>query len=259
MIDDYEDYNKFKDFLMYYKEDRIISKDCRPVYDSITNISKNDNQESLVKSDYHMISLDTLCRIIYHKNRPSSVDGLYLINKKGNFKLYFIEFKGMKRRYPEKIELLKLLEEKCFHKKDSDCCYIAENISDLLYKIREDKIFSQLKKKPIESLFLLLPEAYEEYCLKKNIKEEDQIKDLVSLLSKMYTKIIIVIDDSHNLSNSQVLSRGRKVKEKLGKYQHYVDRWFNDYKIYSSNEFKKIFINNTAEFSVFIEKEQGVN
>ena len=69
---------KFIDFLNFCKG---LYYDY-PIYDTISNISMDNNLRPLIESDFKIISLDNLCSYAYNaKNLPSSMDALVLIKE----------------------------------------------------------------------------------------------------------------------------------------------------------------------------------
>lgn len=223
MID--QNYNKLRDFLVVYLKDNNISENGKLIYDSITNISKSDDGYTLVESEFRMIDFDRLCEFAYSKNKASSMDALYLTKNSNKFKLYFIEFKRVNLENSNNKKSLKTFieksEEQLCSKENTDC-YIKNNLDKLkgIYKTYEDKRLNQLKRKPLESLLLVLPKAYQKYCNKEKIKKENQIKDkdLIKLLYTMHNEIIIVEDFNNKKETErhmQEISLQKKLEKKI--------------------------------------------
>ena len=109
-----------------------------------------------------------------------------------------------------------------------------------MYETYEDERFSYLKLKPLESVFVVLPKIYEEYCKENDIKEEDRVKDISYFLrNDLYTELIIVGKNFKNVSNSHLYYRGCLSVKLSSKYSHYVPDIFNAYRILNEDEFRE--------------------
>lgn len=134
--------------------DELIRSDSKH-YDTVTELSwpKDENGETDRSRDpliedcsFRMLSLDDLCKSCSKFNRfnlPSTTDALWYNPKEdGSLVIYFIEFKWHNLN----------------RKKDYESC--ADG--DVTFKLR---------LKPFESIFIVLPALFEEYCEKRNEKE----------------------------------------------------------------------------------------
>lgn len=129
----------FIEFLENYKNPKY--------YDTIEQISwpKDKNGQNipernpLIPNQFRMLSLDDMCKDSSKfdtNNLPSTTDALwYNLKEDGTLVLYFIEFKWHN------------LNRKSFNKSSVD--------ADVTFKLR---------LKPFESLFIVLPKLFEEYC-----------------------------------------------------------------------------------------------
>lgn len=137
----------------------------------LTEISKSETGESLIKSNCCLYNLDNIAYNLSlnslgnPNNIPSSVDALFYFNN-NKFTLYLIEFKGISINSIDYKEILKLIKndlenDKCVNSREN--CPISDNLILNLVKAQEryeDEIFCGLKIKPIESLLVVLPKLY---------------------------------------------------------------------------------------------------
>lgn len=144
-------------------------------YDTVTEISwpKKPNgdtdrsKEPLINNGFKMLSLDDICRECskFNKNNlPSTTDALwYNINDEGKLVLYFIEFKwhNLDAQKNQKIldETFLALEKGT---------QITTDMKNKFKKIRksyvDEDVTFKLRLKPFESLFIVLPKLFEDYC-----------------------------------------------------------------------------------------------
>ena len=164
---------EFTDFLETYTKNHKY-------YDTITEISwpkkpngeTDRNRDPLIESSYRMLSLDDICKECskFDKNNlPSTTDALWykFSEEDDNLILYFIEFKwhNLDNQKDQKIM------EDTFLKVERGT-EITQDMKDKfkrLYKSYSDEDVSfKLRLKPFESLFIVLPSLYEDYCSKNN-------------------------------------------------------------------------------------------
>ena len=156
----------FTDFL------KAFTKSNSPYYDTITELSwpKDENGETDRERNplipdcwFKMLSLDDICKDCTkfdNYNLPSTTDALwYNIKDDGSLVIYFIEFKwhNLNRK-----------------KEDSNSCH-------------DGNVEFKLRLKPFESLFIVLPRLFEDYCEKDNKKEF--IDDLYDFLETCEIKV----------------------------------------------------------------------
>lgn len=171
-----EDIRKFSEFLDYYKQ-----KYARPIRD--ISLPKQTGNP-LVSSNYIMLDFDAMCRDanFYPKkdlNRPSTTDAIYYrIPNENNIELSLVEFKTFsftwehKLYYNSAVNKVKRRLHRCGQTTESQKGLdMLENIKDKLGNTIE---FS-LKLKPYDSLFVVLPKLYEEYCNKESIPKSERI------------------------------------------------------------------------------------
>ena len=197
------DLKKFSEFLDYYKENYAKPSWEISLPKPEDDDFKNGKQIPLVNSDYIMLDFDSMCKDanFYPKenleecNRPSTVDGLYYrIIDENKLELFLFEFKNFyftwdnKLYYNAALKNIKGLRN-CKSSKFQKGVEMLENIEQRL----GNSIECSLKIKPYESLFVVLPKIYEEYCEEKDILECDKVDFYKLFKSKLCTiKLCIV-------------------------------------------------------------------
>ena len=168
----------------------------------------------LVNSNYILLDFDEMCSDadFYPKktkkdcNRPVSVDGVYYrILSENKIELSLFEFKSFNFKWNSEGDYeasLKKVQDKL--KK----CGLDNKTRQGLQRLEKIKktlgstIEFSLRLKPYESLFVVLPKLYDEYCDEKNIPENDRI-DLYNLFkSDMFIIKLFVIGKSNKKNKS---------------------------------------------------------
>ena len=193
-----EDILKFAEFLDYYKQ-----KYARPSCD--ISLPKQTGNP-LVSSNYIMLDFDAMCRDanFYPKkdlNRPSTTDAIYYrIPSENNIELSLVEFKTFsftwehKLYYTSAVSKVKKRLNMCGQTPESQKGLdMLENIKDKLGNTIE---FS-LKLKPYDSLFVVLPKLYEEYCDEENIPESERIDLYDFFKSDLCTIKLFIVGKRH--------------------------------------------------------------
>lgn len=168
----------FIEFLEYYAKN--------PKYiDTITEISwpKNKKGETdrrrnpLIENSFQMLSLDDICKECSkfdQYNRPSTTDALwYNLTDNGDLILYFIEFKWHNLDYPKDQQLMEDTFLK-LERKTEITTDMKDKFKKLYRSYSDEDVSFKLRLKPFESLFVVLPILFEDYCEKNN-------KDLIGL------------------------------------------------------------------------------
>ena len=200
-----EDILKFSEFLDYYKQDY-----AKPSWEiSLPNpddedFNENEEQIPIVTSDYIMLDFDSMCKDadFYPKenleecNRPSTVDGLYYrILDENKLELFLVEFKTFYFTWDNKLYYNNALK-KIKELRNCNPSFKFQKGIGMLEKIEQklgNSIENSLKLKPYESLFVVLPKIYDEYCEEKNIPESDKINLYNLFKSNLFTiKLFIV-------------------------------------------------------------------
>lgn len=202
-------------------------------YSSITEISwpkdkngENDrNKSPLIENSFKMLSLDDICKDCSKfdsNNLPTTTDALwYKLNEDNNLILYFIEFKwhNLDRKKDQKI-----MEETFLNLEKGTV--ITTDMKDKfqkLYKSYADEDVSfKLRLKPFESLFIVLPSLYEDYCNQNHV----DVIDLQDLLRNCEIKVLSFVStytkpEEENEENNNgmriVIDQSRKSKRNKSK------------------------------------------
>lgn len=179
-------------------------------YEDITEISKNNSGKPLIENDFKMYSLDEMCWDceLLKEYPPKTTDALFFKESlDGNFTLYIIEFKFHDFNKPNAKDMLKIMESDV---KKSDCA--SDKFKNNFRKIKNyygDRVEFSLILKPIESLSVVIPALYEQYCIDNDMPQ----KDIRTFLDNVKKKLIVFIsnyDDKrkHNKSKQRVQTMG---------------------------------------------------
>lgn len=175
-------------------------------YEDITEISKNKSGKSLIENDFKMYSLDEMCWDceLLEADTPKTTDALfYKESLDGKLTLYIIEFKFHNFNKPNARDMLEIMAKNV---KKSDCA--SDEFKNNFRKIKNyygDEVEFSLILKPIESLSVVIPTLYEQYCIDNNLTP----KDIRTFLDNVEKKLIVFIshyDDKkkHNKSKQRV-------------------------------------------------------
>ena len=188
---------EFKDFIRSHEK----------FYESITQISKNNSGIPLIENDFKMYSLDEMCWDceLLEEYTPKTTDALWFKENllDGKITLYIIEFKFHNFNNPNAKDMLKIMNESV---KNSDCA--SDKFKNNFTKIKNyygDEVEFSLILKPIESLYVVIPTLYEQYCIDNDLP----IKDIRSFLDNVEKKLIVFISHydkkrKHNKSKQRV-------------------------------------------------------
>lgn len=175
-------------------------------YEDITEISKNNSGTPLIENDFKMYSLDEMCWDceLLEDYTPKTTDALFFKESlDGKFTLYIIEFKFHNFNKPNAKDMLKIMNEDV---NNSDCA--SDKFKSNFRKIKNyygDEVEFSLILKPIESLSVVIPALYEQYCIDNNIPQ----KDIRTFLDNVEKKLIVFISHydekrNHNRSKQRV-------------------------------------------------------
>ncbi len=175
-------------------------------YEDITEISKNKYGKSLIENDFKMYSLDEMCWDceLLEKDTPKTTDALfYKESLDGKLTLYIIEFKFHNFNKPNARDMLEIMAKDV---KKSDCA--SDKFKNNFRKIKNyygDEVEFSLILKPIESLSVVIPALYEQYCIDNDIIQ----KDIRTFLDNVEKKLIVFISHydekrNHNKSKQRV-------------------------------------------------------
>lgn len=194
------------------KEFKDFIKSHDKFYKDITEISMSDFGESLIENDFKMYSLDEMCWDceLLEENTPKTTDALWFKESlDGKITLYIIEFKFHNFNNPNAKDMLEIMAKDVNNSEleDKYKC-LSDKFKNNLRKIKNyygDEVEFSLILKPIESLSIVIPTLYEQYCIDKGIPQ----KDIRSFLDNIEKRLIVFVshyDDNkkHNKSKQRV-------------------------------------------------------
>lgn len=181
---------KFSKFLDYYKPKycKTSSEISIPKPDDSGIYEEDEELIPLVKSDFIMLDFDSICddANFYPKrpkkflNEPSTVDALYYrIIDENKIEFFLVEFKSFYFDW-NSVGDYKSSVDKIF--KNIIYCDINDELITGINRLNSIKnIFGStiefsLRLKPYESLFVVLPKIYEEYCSSNSIPMNERIE-----------------------------------------------------------------------------------
>ena len=163
-------------------------------YEDITEISKNNSGKPLIENDFKMYSLDEMCwECELLENTPKTTDALYYkSHNNGKLSLYLIEFKFHNFNDPNAKDMLKLISNEVNNDSENRYRCLPNTYKKYLRKINNyygDEVQFGLVLKPIESLNVVIPALYEQYC----IDNDCPIKDIRRYLENVEKKVIVFV------------------------------------------------------------------
>lgn len=182
-------------------------------YKDITEISMNDFDEPLIENDFKMYSLDEMCWNckLLKENTPKTTDALfYKEQPNGKMSLYLIEFKFHNFNDPNAKEMLKLISKEVNDKQlGNKYKCLSNRYKKYLRKINNyygDDVEFGLILKPIESLNVVIPALYEQYCIDKTKNPKDIRKYLKNVEKKMIVFVSHYDDDNFSKTKQRLQS-----------------------------------------------------
>lgn len=180
---------KFKKFLKSFDKLKYKNRKC---YNTITEISRKDSGDRapLIICHEKMYSLDDIKdqSDILKDNRPRTTDALWYRDEDDELILYLIEFKFHNLDDPDPKETLEDFVEKIYDDRKHYKC-LEEEERFRLYKIKQyygDDVNHGLVLKPLESLKVVIPKLYEEYCNENPNVEKMDIESYLNNIEKRY-------------------------------------------------------------------------
>ena len=222
-----------KEFIEFIKSHEKFFK-------SITEISMNDYDEPLIENDFKMYSLDEMCwdcKLL--EKAPTTTDALYYKeHNDGKLSLYLIEFKFHNFNSPNAKDMLELISKDVNADGNKYNC-LSNTYKKYLRKINNyygDEVLFKLVLKPIESLNIVIPALYEQYCLDNDYP----IKDIRKFLENVEKKLIIFVshydDNPHrNKSKQRLQSMDIGLKNNYDRLEQ--GKLINSYEIYARYQF----------------------
>lgn len=222
-----------KEFIEFIKSHEKFFK-------SITEISMNDYDEPLIENDFKMYSLDEMCwdcKLL--EKAPTTTDALYYKeHNDGKLSLYLIEFKFHNFNSPNAKDMLELISKDVNADGNKYNC-LSNTYKKYLRKINNyygDEVLFKLVLKPIESLNIVIPALYEQYCLDNDYP----IKDIRKFLENVEKKLIIFVshydDNPHrNKSKQRLQSMDIGLKNNYDRLEQ--GKLIDSYEIYARYQF----------------------
>ena len=222
-----------KEFIEFIKSHEKFFK-------SITEISMNDYDEPLIENDFKMYSLDEMCwdcKLL--EKAPTTTDALYYKeHNEGKLSLYLIEFKFHNFNSPNAKDMLELISKDVNADGNKYNC-LSNTYKKYLRKINNyygDEVLFKLVLKPIESLNIVIPALYEQYCLDNGYP----IKDIRKFLENVEKKLIVFVshydDNPHrNKSKQRLQSMDIGLKNNYDRLEQ--GKLINSYEIYARYQF----------------------
>lgn len=235
-----------REFINFIKSFDDGSYNKHKFYDTITEISRKHSgkREPLIDDDFEMYSLDDIKdgSKVLQENPPKTTDALYYKEKDGKLSLYLIEFKFHNLDDPDAKDLLKAFVDEIFssnNKKKYNC--LSKNDKTDLKKIRNyygDDVSNTLVLKPIETIKIVLPSLYDEYCKNYYCAEKINIDEFLNSIEKKYFVFV---------STYTEYGKYNRHKEKLESQSTGLEKYFdrlksgkiiNHYEILPSRDFR---------------------
>ena len=235
----------FMKFLESFREEIYTDKYFREhnLFDEITEISRKDGgkREPLIERKFKMFSLDDMCHAcnLLKRNTPKTTDALfYRKNDDGTLSLYLIEFKFHNLDNPDLKNTFESIVDDIYPDYDRKYRCISEDYKKQLNKIKKyygDDVEHSLILKPIESINIVIPALYEEYCM----KEEKTIKDIKTYLNNVEKRVFIFVSDySPEGKNNYSKNKGETSADKVNQYYERLKQGnlIDYYKIYHRDD-----------------------
>ena len=250
-----EDILKFSEFLDYYKEEyaKTSSEISMPKPDETRFYNDEDNElKPLVNSNFIMLDFDSMCddatfypkRPKYLLNEPSTVDALYYrIIDDLKIEFFLVEFKSFyfdwNTRGDYGASLNKILNNIPPGDVNEIFTFGLNRLNNIKQNLGNTIEFS-LRLKPYESLFVVLPKLYDEYCEEKNILPNQQI-DLYDFFKSDLCdiKLIVVGKTTGNTDMDNVGVLGNILNKQYERLE-FVNILTDDPKLYLTNHFEDL-------------------
>lgn len=221
----------------------------RKFYDSITEISRKESGDRapLIECEKKMYSLDDIAKgsDILKDNLPKTTDALFYKKNKDNLSLYLIEFKFHNLDDPDAEDLLDAFVDNIYAESKKYKCLTNNDKKDL-NKIRNyygDDVTNALILKPFESLKVVIPKLYEEYC--RNNPDAGKIDDIGDYLVNVEKKYYVFV--STYTENGKFNHHKEELESQSTGLERYFDRLksgkiIDHYEIWPSCDFEDFLV-----------------
>lgn len=209
----------FKKFLKSFNEGKYNDHNF---YDTITEISRKESGDKspLIISKKEMYSLDDIAKgcSSLKDNLPKTVDALwYKEEDDGIFSIYLIEFKFHNLDSPDAKDQLNAFVDNVYSERKKYKCISDDEKYELnrIKKYYEDNVSHSLILKPIESLNVVIPKLYDEYCHKSSDNERMNINEYLNTIKKKYYVFVSTYTENgkFNPQNERLISQGTKLEK----------------------------------------------
>lgn len=213
------------------------------LFDDITEISRKDggNREPLIEREFKMFSLDDMCHAcrLLKSNTPKTTDALfYRKNDDESLSLYLIEFKYHNLDNIDLKNAFKIIVDDIYPDYDRKYKCLSENYKKQLNKIKQyygDDVEHSLILKPIESINIVIPALYKEYCQ----RNDETLKDIKTYLNNVEKRVFVFVSDySPEGKDNYSKNRGQTSGDNVNMYYERLKQGnlIDYYKIYHRND-----------------------
>lgn len=214
--------------------------------DTITEISRKHSakRESLIENDFEMYSLDDIKdgSKNLNDNPPKTTDALYYKVDGEKLSLYLIEFKFHNMDNPDAKDLLNAFVDEIYssdNKKRYKC--LTDDDKKDLKKIRNyygDDVSNTIVLKPIETIKVVIPKLYKEYCNSNPNVDKINIEDYLNNIEKKYFVFVSTYTETGKFNRHK-----EKLESQSTGLERYLDRLkygkiINHYEILPSCDFE---------------------
>ena len=238
----------FIDFLKSFDEGEFNN---HKFHDTITEISRKESgkRKPLINSNEVMYSLDDIAKgsKILKDNLPKTTDALYYKENGEKLSLILIEFKFHNLDDPDAENLLDALVDNIYSDLKKYKCLTKDDKKDL-NKIKNyygDDVTNSLILKPIESIKVVIPKLYEEYCSNNPKVEKINIESYLESIEKRYFVFVSTYTEN---------GRYNRHKEELESQSTGLERYFDRLKFGKIIDHYEIW--PSCDFKYFLESEQ---
>lgn len=186
---------------------------------TITEISSNDNGKSLVKSDKEIYCFDDISGAIYPNDKPTSVDGLLVMEKT----IYFIEFKS---GFKQNITKQNFDSQKMGCPRDGVYC---KDYAELFFKKQKSdkkELKQNIRMKAIET-YVTVEKCIFPQC--EETSKQYKLNLIVVIDGKGDDENLSILNDLSGKSGDDEINDFDDLKKSLKPYMNKKDDFGNDY------------------------------
>lgn len=206
-------------------------------------ISAPDSESSpLIDSSKVMYCFDDINKSLYHKNKPTSVDGLFFYNNTA----YFVEFKT---GYKKKITRENYCEEKVLCPTYNSHCKV---FGDLFFKIQQketEELNSSIRSKAVDSYITFEKQILP--CCEKNGKCKINLlvvidADAIVVGENVLSEVAGEYAPQKTVNNNEIAKLKNSLsnyRRKRDKYSPSNDYFYDEIEVMSAEEFIRFFDN----------------